>query len=116
MLRLIELHEEVKWQRETEGIHAAVFRNHPELRDAGEAAEFHARTASNIERTIEGRLAEGSIGWNPPLRYGVPDSERIYGCACGWNRSGKCLRCDALAVPFWREGDLAGPEYQEHGL
>lgn len=107
-MRLIELHAEVKWQRETEGIHAAVFRSHPELRDAGEAAEFHALVASNIERTIEGRLAEGGIGWSEPLKFGVSDAERIYPCACGWNQSGKCVKCSMAALGVEKE-----PLYQE---
>ena len=69
-MRLIEYHEEIAHGQEL------VLR----LLRSGEPGKAVGRTVlvETCERRIQERLGEGSIGWDAPLKFGIPDAERIY--------------------------------------
>lgn len=69
-MRLIELRR--IW--EEEAMEAMALAGGGDLCGADRA---HGRVL-DIERRIDARLAEGSIGWSEPLKFGISDAERAY--------------------------------------
>lgn len=69
-MRLFELHEEMA--HATESAQRFAMAEQP-----GKARIVRGRIATYEER-IQNRLGETGSGWNEPLRFGVPDAERIY--------------------------------------
>lgn len=78
-MRLIELHENRKVY-----LDAALVEDSLGLSFQTTVSKISHAAAARTEEELQARLAQGSIGWSEPLKFGISDADRSYQPVGSW--------------------------------